>query len=106
MKEAELIVQDLMEIYGASSKLLNIQAVCLLLMEKHQEAFAILTDTMAKYGDEPDTLANLIVAANLCGKSDTRFLSLLKETKHPLLADLKAKDILFDASIKKYIQSS
>ncbi|KAJ2595801.1 hypothetical protein GGF39_003686 [Coemansia sp. RSA 1721] len=106
--EASYIFEELAQASSVSTAcLLNSLAVVKMHLGQLQEAEEILEDALAKESNNPDTLANLVVCANLAAKpleEKYRYLSQLKDVapNHPFVVDLDAKDAEFDTLAAKY----
>ncbi|KAI9320812.1 coatomer epsilon subunit-domain-containing protein [Dichotomocladium elegans] len=100
------------EEFGTSSaessiKVLNGQAAANLALGRYPEAESILMEASNKNSDDPETLVNMIVCANLTGKpSDviSRYISQLREVapQHPFVQDLDLKSNLFDRCASRF----
>ncbi len=100
-QEAGYIFEELADKYGASTMLLNAQAVAKLHQKQFSEAETILNEALAKAPNDPDTLANLIVTGQHLGREQDvtkRYLNLLKKVApaHQLVTALGMFEGAFD----------
>ncbi|KAL1933880.1 hypothetical protein VTP01DRAFT_7970 [Rhizomucor pusillus] len=91
----------------ASTKVLNGQAAANIALGRYPEAESLLMEAMNKNSDDPDTLVNMIVCANLTSKPAdviNRYVSQLREVapQHPFLQDLDLKSSLFDRTASRF----
>ncbi|KAJ1822429.1 hypothetical protein LPJ56_000786 [Coemansia sp. RSA 2599] len=106
--EASYIFEELAQASSVTTVcLLNSLAVVKMHLGQLPEAEAFLEEALAKESNNPDTLANLVVCANLAAKpleTKNRYLSQLRDVapNHPFVLDLAAKDAEFDALAAKY----
>ncbi|KAI9501730.1 hypothetical protein GGI25_004354 [Coemansia spiralis] len=106
--DAFYIFEELAQASSVSTaRLLNARAVAKLHLAQYPEAMDLLQQALEKDSNDPDTLANLIVCANLTGKpleTKSRYLSQLRHVApaHPFISDFDAKDAEFDALAAKY----
>jgi len=92
--------------FGHTVKLINCRAAVLIHLGNYQDAEDLLLEALNKDGDDPDTLANLVVCADLSHKTQevkNRYVSQLKEIMptHPYLAKIDAYSELFDTYSQK-----
>lgn len=120
--------------YGSTPLLLNGQAVTFIGQGKYEEAESALQEALDKDTNYPETLVNLIVLANLTGKSSevritstleakdesliivtkfysqvsNRYLNQLKDSHsdHPFLKDLKQKENEMERISQQYYPSN
>ncbi|KAJ3336862.1 hypothetical protein HDU93_002061 [Gonapodya sp. JEL0774] len=106
-QESYYIFEELASPQLVSSKLVTGQAACRVLQGKPVEAEQLLMDSLNRDSTNPETLVNLIVAAQLSGKPAdliARYTNALRDSSpsHPYLADLALKESLFDRSATRY----
>ncbi|KAI7855008.1 coatomer epsilon subunit-domain-containing protein [Circinella umbellata] len=90
-----------------SIKVLNGQAAANIALGRYPEAESVLMEALNKNNDDPETLVNMIVCANLTSKpSDVvnRYVSQLREVapQHPYLQELDLKSSLFDRAATRF----
>ncbi|KAI8318618.1 coatomer subunit epsilon-like protein [Martensiomyces pterosporus] len=101
--EAYYIFEELAQAASVSTvRLLNALAVTKMHLAQYPEAEGLLQEALEKDANDSDTLANLIVCANLTGKGldvKSRYLSQLTHAapNHQFVRDLEAKEAEFDA---------
>ncbi|KAJ1963413.1 hypothetical protein GGI12_002067 [Dipsacomyces acuminosporus] len=106
--EAYYIFEELAQAASVSTvRLLNALAVTKMHLAQFPEAEGLLQEALGKDSNDPDTLANLIVCANLTSKPleiKSRYLAQLKHAapNHPFVKDLEAKEAEFDAISAKF----
>ncbi|KAI9009165.1 coatomer epsilon subunit-domain-containing protein [Hyaloraphidium curvatum] len=93
--------------HGSSAKVLTGQAVCRLHQGKLDEAEQLLLESSNKDPNDPETLANLIVASHLAGKPAdvvARYTNSLREVapQHALLTETAARESAFDRAASRY----
>ena len=121
-QEAYYIYQEMIDKLGATSVLLNGQAVTFLAQGKYSEAEAALNEAMEKDPNNADTLVNMIVLSQHQGKApevgqflnlflpnehyqvSNRYLSQLKDMdpNHGFVVKLNKKEEDFDRMVKQY----
>jgi tetratricopeptide (TPR) repeat protein len=106
-QEALYIIQELMDTYGRSSMLYNLEAVCYSQMGHIDTAISCLEDAHRLSAEDAHVLANLVVVFS-------RFKSNMQEAKrysdllsrinksHPYFADSAKKALLFDQLAEQY----
>lgn len=107
IQEAYYIHQEMIDKLGATSVLLNGQAVTFLAQGKYSEAEAALNEAMEKDPNNADTLVNMIVLSQHQGKApevSNRYLSQLKDMdpNHGFVVKLNKKEEDFDRMVKQY----
>ncbi|KAI8381410.1 coatomer epsilon subunit-domain-containing protein [Radiomyces spectabilis] len=100
------------EEFGQSSasqtiKVMNGQAAAHIALGRYPEAESILLEALNKNSDDPDTLVNMIVCANLTSKSPdvvNRYVNQLREVapQHPFIQDMDLKSSLFDRTAARF----
>ncbi|KAJ9088454.1 hypothetical protein DSO57_1022935 [Entomophthora muscae] len=106
-QEADAIFDELsQQSFAKTVKLLNCRAVANMHLGQIQEAEEFLQEALNKDGDDPETLANLIVCSTLNNKpSDIRerYVSQLREVEphHPYLESFDSKSLLFEECASK-----
>lgn len=105
-KDAISIIQEIMDTYGRSSLLYNLEAVCYIQLGDKQTALSCLEEAHRLNTEDDTVLANLIVVSYRMGISQDAQKytdSLIRvNPKHTLLSDLKQKSELFDQLVSKY----
>jgi len=107
IQEAYYIYQEMIDKLGATSMLLNGQAVTFLAQGKYSEAESALNEAMEKDPNNADTLVNMIVLSQHQGKApevSNRYLSQLKDMdpNHSFVMKLNKKEEDFDRMVKQY----
>jgi len=107
IQEAYYIYQEMIDKLGATSMLLNGQAVTFLAQGKYSEAESALNEAMEKDPNNVDTLVNMIVLSQHQGKApevSNRYLSQLKDMdpNHGFVVKLNKKEEDFDRMVKQY----
>lgn len=107
IQEAYYIYQEMIDKLGATSVLLNGQAVTFLAQGKYSEAEAALNEAMEKDPNNADTLVNMIVLSQHQGKApevSNRYLSQLKDMdpNHGFVVKLNKKEEDFDRMVRQY----
>jgi len=107
LQEAYYIVQELIEKYGSTPLLLNLQSCALIGQGKHEEAESILMDALAKDPNNPDALLNMMVVTQHLGKSmkvAKRYETQLRESNpdHHFVIEFRNKANEFDALAKNF----
>lgn len=90
-----------------SIKVLNGQAAANIALGRYPEAESVLMEALNKNSDDPETLINMIVCANLTGKPTdvvNRYISQLREAAphHAFLQELDLKSNAFDQAAAKF----
>lgn len=105
-KDAISIIQEMMDTYGRSSLLYNLEAVCYIQLGDKQTALSCLQEAHRLNAEDDNVLANLIVVSYRTGISQDAQKytdSLIRiNSNHTLLSDLKQKSELFDQLVLKY----
>lgn len=105
-QDAFYIIQELLETYGSTSKLLSSQAACQLAMGKYEDAERLLSDALAKTPRDPDSLANLATCQLLLKQSAaaTATLEQLQQVapNHHLVKDYTSKLEQFHAGAQQF----
>ncbi|KXS12627.1 hypothetical protein M427DRAFT_502178, partial [Gonapodya prolifera JEL478] len=106
-QESYYIFEELASPQLVSSKLLSGQAACRIVQGKLPEAEQLLMESLNRDSTNPETLVNLIVAAQLAGKPAdliARYTNALRDAApaHPYLAELALKESLFDRSASRF----
>lgn len=101
LKDAYYIYQEMMDKYGQSPRLLVAQSAVLILQGKYKDAEALLHDAQLRDANNCDALVNLVAVSQFVGKDYEvikRTIAQLQDidSSHPWLADMKAKEALFD----------
>merc|ERR1712025_1229734 len=107
IQEAYYIYQEMIDKLGATSMLLNGQAVTFLAQGKYSEAESALNEAMEKDPNNVDTLVNMIVLSQHQGKApevSNRYLSQLKDMdpNHGFVVKLNKKEEDFDRMVAQY----
>merc|ERR1719450_821937 len=107
IQEAYYIYQEMIDKVGATSMLLNGQAVTFLAQGKYSEAESALNEAMEKDPNNVDTLVNMIVLSQHQGKApevSNRYLSQLKDMdpNHSFVLKLNSKEQDFDRMVLQY----
>ncbi|KAL6744313.1 hypothetical protein Aduo_017262 [Ancylostoma duodenale] len=101
LKDAYYIYQEMMDKYGQSPQLLVSQSAVLILQGKYKEAEALLHEAQLRDANNCDALVNLVAVSQFLGKDHEvlkRYIAQLRDidSTHPWVADLQAKEALFD----------
>jgi coatomer protein complex subunit epsilon len=107
LQEAFFIFKEMADKYGATSALLNGQAVCNIYMKKFEEAERLLLEALEKHPKDPDTIINLVVCYLHLRKPQelvNRYVSQLKLSapNHPWVTALKTAEDSFERSHVRY----
>jgi coatomer protein complex subunit epsilon len=107
VQEAFFIFKELADKYGASSMLLNGQAVCNIIVKKFEEAERLLLEALDRNSKDPDTIANLIVCYLHLRKPAeivNRYVNQLKSvgTSHSWTNALKTAEDSFERSRTRF----
>ncbi|KAJ1722228.1 hypothetical protein LPJ53_003327 [Coemansia erecta] len=108
--EASYIFEEMAQAVATETPmLLNARAVARMHLGQVPEAEELLMQALGMHSNHPDTLANLVVCANLTAKPlevKARYLAQLRDVApgHPFVQDLAAKDAEFDQLAAKFSQ--
>ncbi|CAG0879474.1 unnamed protein product [Cyprideis torosa] len=105
LQDAYYISQELIDKFGASPILLNIQAASFIGQGKLEEAEGALQEALEKDPNNADTLINMVVLSQSLGKPpevSNRHLSQIKETHadHPFLKSYQSKEDEFERLVR------
>lgn len=105
-KDAISIIQELMDTYGRSSLLYNLEAICYIQLGDKQASLSCLEEAHRLNSEDEHVLANLIVVSYRLGvpQDAQKYTDNLARInpKHTLLSDIRQKSELFDRLVAQY----
>lgn len=107
LQEAYYIFQELADKHTVTPLLLNGQAVCHIAQGKYDDAQTALQEALDRDSNDPQTLINSIVLAQLTGKAievSNRYVTQMKDShgSHPFVKDLANKANELDRLVRNY----